>query len=246
VLCSRFDRIAIDWRAADTASTIAAIWAGDATVKAHYANSMGAAPGPQLPAPNPIPAIPYTAAEAQSAKRGNGLPVRAPAVVEEEEEEEEEEEGGGGGGGGGGEDPKSPDATRTGSPEGSKQLGPETSEHSSQNGEELPGPENNVQPQASDPTIAPVTAVGRVDELPYDFWPKLPWTPMPPNLPSIDRQTAGDKDKLKAWIATRPHRAMDGEDRWRGAKFIGAGSCGAAGLWMEADEHNNIRDVSSF
>jgi hypothetical protein len=31
--------------------------------------------------------------------------------------------------------------------------------------------------------------------------------------------------------------------RWHGIKLLGFGSYGAAGLWVEADAANNIRDV---
>jgi len=46
------------------------------------------------------------------------------------------------------------------------------------------------------------------------------------------------------WLDTEPHMPSPNDDsRWHGIKTLGFGSYGAAGLWVEADAANNIRDV---
>jgi hypothetical protein len=170
-----------------------------------------------LPAPNPIPAQPYTAADAANAKNGNGLPARAPVVVQEEESE---------------------------SSEGRQNASENQVEESdTENNIQVEGSDtdNNVQPEAYD-LPAPTAMANSADKLPYDFWPKLPWTPMP-DLPTMNAQASNNMKKMNAWIATKPYRTMDGENSWVGAMFLGVGGCGAAGLWVEVDAEKNIRDV---
>jgi hypothetical protein len=86
---------------------------------------------------------------------------------------------------------------------------------------------------------APGADVGSVDKLPYDFWPQLPWD-TEPDLPMFPSEEA----KANAWLRTKPHRTSDDEHRWHGVKFLGAGGYGAASLWTEVNETNNITDIS--
>jgi hypothetical protein len=63
-------------------STVATIWSGHPTTKAHYVDSAGSNPGLLLPDPNPIPAQPYSARDARVAKRDNILPNCPPVSAE--------------------------------------------------------------------------------------------------------------------------------------------------------------------
>jgi len=67
-----------------------------------------------------------------------------------------------------------------------------------------------------------------------------------PDLPDLDMKMAHDPVIQRQWLAASPHRASDSENSWSGVCFLGAGGCGAAGLWVELDEAGNISDVGKM
>ncbi|KAF2126727.1 hypothetical protein P153DRAFT_68753 [Dothidotthia symphoricarpi CBS 119687] len=96
-----------------------------------------------------------------------------------------------------------------------------------------------------------------VDELPYSFWPPLPYDDAPElaafntaTLENLDVDTGLSDEQKKArderrasWLHTKPNMSRDGDEtRWHGAKFIGAGGYGCVGLWVERDDRNNVVD----
>jgi hypothetical protein len=64
----------------DIKNTISALWAANNRVRMHYAGSKNQNPGPGIaPVQNEIPAVAYTGAEADNARRTKQLPARVAA-----------------------------------------------------------------------------------------------------------------------------------------------------------------------
>ncbi|KAJ8105784.1 hypothetical protein OPT61_g9972 [Boeremia exigua] len=83
----------------------------------------------------------------------------------------------------------------------------------------------------------PVPGEGGV---PYKHWPTPPW-PVEPDLPLIGAGVVpmANRDRF---MDTKPHLSNGDESQWHGAKYLGNGSSGAAGLWCRIDEHGNVID----
>lgn len=110
--------------------------------------------------------------------------------------------------------------------------------------DEVPAPVAPAQPEA-EVAPPPIAAARHGDRLPYDFWPQMPWSPKPDYIPRMTKADQDDKDMMNAWLLTKPLVTSGDESRWHGVKFLGAGSYGAAGLWVQVDATNVITDVSS-
>ncbi|KAH6882458.1 hypothetical protein BKA58DRAFT_447083 [Alternaria rosae] len=85
----------------------------------------------------------------------------------------------------------------------------------------------------SAPTPTPAAAVPvpvYVSSNLHEFWPRLPWSPVP-KPPPFDMQ----QNRVT-------HASTNDNSLWHGIKLLGFGSYGAAGLWVEADAANNICD----
>jgi hypothetical protein len=78
----------------------------------------------------------------------------------------------------------------------------------------------------------------------HDFWPPLPW-PEEPSLPHLDLGGIDEEMSVHgyAWLATKTHQIGEDEQLWHGAKVLGVGGYGAAGLWIQADATKHIVDV---
>jgi hypothetical protein len=108
-----------------------------------------------------------------------------------------------------------------------------------------PAPQHALAPAPPLPPPRPINAY------PFDFWPARPWHIDPPTNTdaSLAVSTTDIRDfpqMQQVWIGTRPYLwpARDEAD-WRGARFLGGGSYGVAGLWCQVDGNNNIVRVSS-
>ena len=84
------------------------------------------------------------------------------------------------------------------------------------------------------------------DRRPYEFWPPTPWATVP-TLPPVNRSDMrdGDANHINAFLNTKPLRAGADESNWHGEKLLGVGGFGAAGIWVELDARNCIKDVSA-
>jgi hypothetical protein len=116
-----------------------------------------------------------------------------------------------------------------------------------------PGTVSGVPPagEGQDP-VEPVPTQGverqearAVDQIPYSYWPQMPW-PDEPNLPAIDAITLkGNKVARHALLDRDTHMPDADESMWHGTRTLGVGGFGAAGLWLQMDVTNNVIDVSS-
>ena len=99
-------------------------------------------------------------------------------------------------------------------------------------------------PPQSQPAAAQTTT--SVNKLPYDFWPHLPWSAEPP-LPELNLGKVKKKEYKYPWLDTDTHM-LSGADEggWHGAKLLGVGGFGVAGLWVQSNETNNVVDVRSM
>ncbi|KAF9692816.1 hypothetical protein EKO04_009107 [Ascochyta lentis] len=99
------------------------------------------------------------------------------------------------------------------------------------------------QPTQTTPAVQAPAVVGSIASThtgtPYEFWPPLPW-PYEPDLPDVGAGVMSLQNK-SIFMNTMPHQ-LDEETSWHGAKFIGSGSSGAAGLWCKVDEQGNVID----
>ena len=103
------------------------------------------------------------------------------------------------------------------------------------------------------------------DKYPYSFWPDPPWhtepsvrmtKPIsvrdweqqnhePPAGLAHDNWERNRQAIEKRWLDTKPLQWAVDERRWHGVKFLGRGSYGCAGLWVQTDAQDTIIDVSS-
>jgi hypothetical protein len=90
-------------------------------------------------------------------------------------------------------------------------------------------------PAAAAPVPAAVPIPPSGNEYPFPFWPARPWDPDPTRA-QIDLE----------WLSSEPYMwPLSNESAWQGAKFLGQGTYGQAGLWCRTDHSNNIVEVSS-
>ncbi|KAI1685416.1 Protein kinase domain containing protein [Pyrenophora tritici-repentis] len=106
------------------------------------------------------------------------------------------------------------------------------------------------------PAGAPVPVpVQTTDTYPYSFWPNTPWDRLPDHYAPVEnpanfcrdpKATKTAKSKVyKAWLNSHIYRDLeltDEEQVWRGAKYLGHGAFGSAGLWVRCDITNTISD----
>jgi hypothetical protein len=83
-----------------------------------------------------------------------------------------------------------------------------------------------------------------VDSNLHYFWPRPPWD-FEPDIEPVDMQKLReDEFEEEEWVKTKPHIPPPNDDsNWHGIKLLGSGGYGVAGLWVQADEANNICDV---
>ncbi|KAF2628520.1 hypothetical protein BU25DRAFT_420979 [Macroventuria anomochaeta] len=102
----------------------------------------------------------------------------------------------------------------------------------------LPVQPAQLAPTSQPPAAAPAAAPTR-NGTPYEHWPPHPWS-SGLHLPDIGAGRLSLKSQDK-FFNTKPHMS-DEETHWHGAKFLGFGLLGAAGLWCETDEQSNVVD----
>jgi hypothetical protein len=99
--------------------------------------------------------------------------------------------------------------------------------------------------------VAPIPPLALISSVPphypFDFWPPQPWlqdpnTAFPTQQALLDDEGNARRDFLRSWVHSHPHREFE-ETNWHGVKFLGAGSFGSAGLWVEIDQNHNILSV---
>jgi hypothetical protein len=103
----------------------------------------------------------------------------------------------------------------------------------------------NAPPPAPGAHLPPVAAAPTyVDSNLHYFWPRLPWD-FEPDIEPVDmRKLREDEFEEEEWVKTKPHIPPPNNDsNWHGIKLLGSGGYGLAGLWVQADEANNICDV---
>lgn len=124
---------------------------------------------------------------------------------------------------------------------------------------QAPAPAPPAQPQVRVPMHAAPLPQVITPVYPFDFWPDLrrirdPDTSTWPTHNNIleDAGTARRDflNSLGGIHLTGGPIDINGPDiwdglHWRGVKYLGAGSFGAAGLWVELDPHHNKRSVST-
>jgi hypothetical protein len=200
----------------DIKCTISALWAGSDRIRAHYAGSENQNPGPGIAAvQNEIPAIAYTEAEAEAARKTRQLPASRVAAPHPQHLPAPPP-------------PIGPSAY----PSAGAQLPPPPAQPPAH-------PRAEAQPLPSLPI--PST---NVDTMPHHFWPQMPWLAEPKLDPlHNDIHNPEAVEIRNAWLAGNPEKEAS-ETLWHGAKFLGAGRFGAAGLWVELDEDRNITNVS--
>ena len=102
-------------------------------------------------------------------------------------------------------------------------------------------------PPVLQPMAPPVQP--RADTYPYPYWPAVPWDADPGDdtlrfttRQINNRQEPGMGD---SWVFRNDPGMwpVGDESRWRGAKFLGGGSYGSAGLWCELNPDNSIARV---
>jgi hypothetical protein len=178
----------------------------------------------------PIPDQPYTATDVDNAKRTGQLPARAPVAVEEPEEPEDAEEV---------EEPEEPQGV----------VEPEEPEAAIEPEAVPVDADVPVEPTAEDSAaedpVAPAPSTRYADKFPYEHWPQLPWGPEP-ILGSFNVEEARKVEHAQAWMHTKPLIEDGDETRWHGVRFLGSGSYGAAGLWVQVNSENIIEDVRSY
>ena len=105
---------------------------------------------------------------------------------------------------------------------------------------------------AAAPAVAPVLPPQYLPPLAnyfhYGFQPPYPWDDESniPEMVPLEHMTApyATPAAVNAFLNNGLSRHNMDDDRWMGAKFLGAGAFGAAGLWTRVDANNNIIEVS--
>jgi hypothetical protein len=102
-----------------------------------------------------------------------------------------------------------------------------------------------------------LTQGGNVQDVyPPLFWPQLPWEKEPEDIYERRKRARhdltpeevekGKREDDDIFVQTKPMKSDDDpeEHRWHGARVLGRGTFGRAGLWVKTDDNNNIIDVS--
>lgn len=80
---------------------------------------------------------------------------------------------------------------------------------------------------------------------PYDFWPQQPWH-SDPNDRTEHATLAEISENRNVWLGTKPYQWPErDEENMHGARFLGAGAYGCAGVWCQVNETNMIERVSA-
>ncbi|KNG45433.1 serine threonine protein kinase [Stemphylium lycopersici] len=75
---------------------------------------------------------------------------------------------------------------------------------------------------------------------PYDFWPQQPWH-SDPNDRTEHATLAEISENRNVWLGTKPYQWPErDEENMHGARFLGAGAYGCAGVWCQVNETNMI------
>ncbi|KAH7092330.1 kinase-like domain-containing protein [Paraphoma chrysanthemicola] len=89
----------------------------------------------------------------------------------------------------------------------------------------------------------PPAGVNGPDRRPYAFWPSLPWR-IDPELPTLDINQIRENSRQHRNVFLNTDLLKDGteDESWHGAKLLGAGGYGVAGLWVQLSKEGNIVD----
>jgi hypothetical protein len=82
----------------------------------------------------------------------------------------------------------------------------------------------------------------------YVFQPPYPWedeSDIPEMIPlkQLNDRRHVNTAARNSFLENGLSRCRINDTRWMGARFLGAGTYGAAGLWTEVDVNNNITEV---
>ncbi|EUC51132.1 hypothetical protein COCMIDRAFT_21516 [Bipolaris oryzae ATCC 44560] len=90
------------------------------------------------------------------------------------------------------------------------------------------------------PAAPPLPPPRPRNNYPYDFWPREPWHPEPIDA-TRDMTPKFISENTYVFLETPPHQwPVSDESDMRGAKFLGYGSYGCAGLWCQVNPTNVI------
>jgi hypothetical protein len=224
--------------------TIDTIWRGDAVLRAHYNAHLEQPTLPGLPAHRPaLPQYSFIADDAAAAKTSRTVPQERDAAGQPIAAGAHNAPNGAGG------DDNIEDGQKvdTGQDDATRDEGTEGGGNNGSGSGGGGGGGNGRAGGGHSPSRP-------LNSYPFDFWPSLPWKNTPVADPTVRTAEHGSRitgedianhvPYTNAWIGTKPFlRDTAGEDDWDGAKFLGAGSSGSAGLWCRIDDNDNIAQV---
>ncbi|KAL6157809.1 hypothetical protein ACJQWK_07851 [Exserohilum turcicum] len=90
------------------------------------------------------------------------------------------------------------------------------------------------------PAAPPLPPPRPRNHYPYDFWPREPWDPDPSDgTEAMKLEEIGNNPNV--WLQALPHQwPVRDEANMRGAKWLGNGAYGCAGLWCQVSATNTI------